>query len=142
MNEVMRDRIWRKLQVLPDAQLYQVLDYIEFLETKYAREQARKPDSIQRFAEKLEDSMRMRSVAPKVISGTVGAIGTARKMMRSVTDVGRDLIDGVGDAARSATTDDRNGSRSGAAAAPPERQLPPGNSLPRTSRSGGQPDER
>jgi hypothetical protein len=118
MNDVMRDRIWRKLQVLPEAQLYQVLDYIEFLETKYAREQARKPDSLQRFAEKLEDSLRMRSVAPKVISGTVGAIGTARRMVRSVTDVGRDLIDGVNEAARApeAPPARENG---------PPRQLPP-----------------
>jgi hypothetical protein len=100
MNDVMRDRIWRKLQVLPDAQLYQVLDYIEFLETKYARDLARKPDSLQRFAEKLEDSLRMRAVAPKVISGTVGAIGTARRVVRSVTDVGRDIIDGVSEVAR------------------------------------------
>lgn len=119
MNDVMRDRIWRKLQVLPDAQLYQVLDYIEFLETKYARDLARKPDSLQRFAEKLEDSMRLRSVAPKVISGTVGAIGTARRMVRSVTDVGRDIIDGVSEAAR--TPDDA--ARTGGA--DPSRQLPP-----------------
>jgi hypothetical protein len=92
MNEVTRDRIWRKLQVLPEAQLYQVLDYIEFLEARYAAGLARRPDGIQRFAERLEDSMRIRSVAPRVISGTVGAIGTARRIVQSVTDAGRDLL--------------------------------------------------
>jgi hypothetical protein len=92
MHDVMRERIWRKLLVLPEAQLYEVLDYIEFIEAKYAPERAPKPDSLQRFAERLEDGMRIRSVAPKVISGTVGLVGTARKVFRSVTDVGKEIL--------------------------------------------------
>ena len=84
MHDIMRDRIWRKLQVLPENQLYQVLDYIEFLESKYAPGRAAKPDTLQRFAERLEDGMRIRSVAPKVISGTVGLMGTARSIIRTV----------------------------------------------------------
>ena len=92
MHDVMRDRIWRKLLVLPETQLYQVLDYIEFLESKYAPGRAAKPDGLQRFAERLEDGMRMRSVAPKVITGTVGLMGTARKVLRTVGDAGRDIL--------------------------------------------------
>ncbi|MGH7551521.1 MAG: hypothetical protein ACREMQ_00660 [Longimicrobiales bacterium] len=88
----MRERVWRKLQVLPESQLYQVLDYIEFLESKYAPGRAPKPDSLQRFAERLEDGMRVRSVAPKVISGTVGLVGTANKLLRTVTDAGRAIL--------------------------------------------------
>jgi hypothetical protein len=34
-------------------------------------------------------------VAPKVISGTVGAIGTARRMFRTVTDAGREFLDDI-----------------------------------------------
>jgi hypothetical protein len=92
MHEVLRDRILRKLEVLPEQQLYQVLDYIEFLEARYAAGQAREPDSLQRFAERLEDGMRVRSVAPKVISGTVGIIGSARKVMKSVSDTASDIL--------------------------------------------------
>lgn len=92
MHEVLRDRIWRKLEVLPEPQLYEVLDYIEFLESKYAAQRARQPDALQRFAERLEDGMRIRSVAPKVISGTVGVLGTARKVLRTVQDAGRDIL--------------------------------------------------
>lgn len=95
MHEVLKDRVWRRLQGLPQEQLYQVLDYIEFLEARYAKEQAVKADPIQKFAERLEDGMRMRSVAPKVISGTVGLLGTARKVVRTVSDAGRDLIEGA-----------------------------------------------
>lgn len=93
MHDILRERIWRRLQGLPPEQVYQVLDYIEFLEAKYAREQAREPDAIQKFAERLEDGMRFRAVAPKVISGTVGLLGTARRVLRTVSDAGRDILD-------------------------------------------------
>lgn len=92
MHDILRDRLWRKLEALPEQQLYQVLDYIEFLESKYAPGQVRDPDMLTRFAEKFEDSMRMRSVAPKVIFGAVGLMGTARKVVRGVTDAGKDLL--------------------------------------------------
>ena len=95
MHEIMKERVWRKLEALPAEQLYQVLDYIEFLETKYAREKARKPDALQKFAERLEDGMRMRSVAPKVISGTVGLLGSARRVLRTVSDAGKEIIGDV-----------------------------------------------
>jgi hypothetical protein len=97
MHDVLRQRLLRKIQSLPDEQIYQVLDYIEFLEARYARAAAARPDALQRFAERLEDSMRMRSVAPKVISGTVGLVGTARRVLQNVADAGREIL-GSGEA--------------------------------------------
>jgi hypothetical protein len=91
MHDILRERIMRKLGALPEEQLYQVLDYIEFLESKYAPGRAPRADGLQRFAEKLEDSMRMRNVAPKVISGTVGAVGTARRVLLDVAGAGREI---------------------------------------------------
>jgi hypothetical protein len=92
MHDILKDRVMRRLEALPQEQVYQVLDYIEFLEAKYAREKAHQPDVLQKFAERVEDSLRMRSVAPKVISGTVGLLGSARKVMRTVSDAGRDIL--------------------------------------------------
>jgi hypothetical protein len=92
MHDILKERVWRRIQALPQEQIYQVLDYIEFLEVKYAREKAREPDALQKFAERVEDSLRMRSVAPKVISGTVGLLGSARRVMRTVSDAGRDIL--------------------------------------------------
>jgi hypothetical protein len=93
MHDVMRERLWRKLQVLPDEQLYQVLDYIEFMESKYARSRAPEPDALQRFAEKFEDRMRDLAVAPRYIAGAVGMFGTANKVMKGVMDAGKDVVD-------------------------------------------------
>ena len=95
MHDILRERILRKLAALPEAQLYQVLDYIEFLESKYAPGRAAPPDALQKFAERLEDGMRVRNLAPKVISGTVGLVGTARRVIRTVTDTGREFLDEV-----------------------------------------------
>jgi hypothetical protein len=92
MHDILKDRLWRKLEALPESQIYQVLDYIEFLESKYAPGQVPEPDMLTKFAERFEDSMRMRSIAPKVILGTIGVMGTARKVVRGVTDAGRDLL--------------------------------------------------
>lgn len=92
MHDIMKERLWRKLEALPQDQIYQVLDYVEFLEAKYARQQAHRPDALQKFAERVEDSLRMRSVAPKVISGTLGLLGTARRVMTTVSDASRDIL--------------------------------------------------
>lgn len=92
MHDILRDRLDRKLESLPEQQLYQVLDYIEFLESKYATSPVREPDVLTRFAERFEDSMRMRSVAPKVIFGAVGLMGTARKVVRGVSGAGKDIL--------------------------------------------------
>jgi hypothetical protein len=82
----------RKLEELPEEQLYQVLDYIEFLELKYARAEGRPPDPFQRFAERLEDQMRVRSLAPKAMKGTMKVMSTAGKVLDEVRSLGKDLV--------------------------------------------------
>jgi len=92
MEDITRKRILRKLEELPEDQLYQVLDYIEFLELKYARQSARQPDAFQQFAERLEDQMRVRSLAPKAMKGTMKVVSTAGKMLDGVRSLGKELV--------------------------------------------------
>ncbi|NIY12141.1 MAG: hypothetical protein GWN02_29440, partial [Gemmatimonadetes bacterium] len=87
-----RKRVVRKLEGLPEEQLYQVLDYIEFLEAKYAREAGRKPDAFQQFAERVEDQMRIRSLAPRAMKGTMKVMSTAGRVIDGVRELGRDLV--------------------------------------------------
>lgn len=94
MEDVTRKRIMRKLEGLPESQLYQVLDYIEFMEAKYARAVSRKPDPFQQFAERVEDQMRVRSLAPKAMRGTMRIMSTASRVLDGVRELGRDLVDG------------------------------------------------
>lgn len=92
MEDVTRTRIMRKLESLPEAQLYQVLDYIEFVEAKYAAAASRKPDAFQQFAERIEDQMRVRALAPRAMKGTMKIVSTAGKVLNGVRGLGRDLV--------------------------------------------------
>ena len=40
MHDILRERILRKLDNLPESQVYQILDYIEFIEARYAKAEA------------------------------------------------------------------------------------------------------
>ena len=56
MDEILRKRIERKLDGLPEDKGYQVLDYIEFLESKYGTT-ARQPTPVERITEGVGDAM-------------------------------------------------------------------------------------
>jgi hypothetical protein len=92
MEDVTRKRVLRRLEALPEEQLYQVLDFIEFLEAKYARIAARRPDAFQEFAERMEDQMRVRSLSPRAVRGTMKVMSTAGKVFDGVRDLGRGLV--------------------------------------------------
>lgn len=88
----LRRRVQRKLEALPDEKLYQVLDYLEFLEERYG-EEPKKPDTMQRFAEEIQDKLRARKMAPWALKGVMGAlsvvdraVGTAAKTARGLAD--------------------------------------------------------
>ncbi len=87
MHDVLKKRVLRKLDVLPEAQLYQVLDYIEFLESRYAERSAAPSSGFQRFAERLEDGMRARSLAARTMSGTMKLVSTAGKVIDGLSGI-------------------------------------------------------
>lgn len=96
MYDVLRDRIWRNLEALPEDKLYQVLDYIEFLNSKYSREPVRPGTPFQRFGERLEDKLRGNRVGLDAIRSTLGVVGTADRVVSGITEAGRSLIREVG----------------------------------------------
>lgn len=103
MHDILRRRVIRKLEVLPDERVYQVLDYIEFLESRYGRGEAEAPSGLQRFAERLEDRLRRKRLRPGTIRSAVGVIATADRVVagvaREVARAGRELVGEVESAA-------------------------------------------
>jgi hypothetical protein len=98
MNEFLRDRIMRKLDTLPDDRLYQVLDYVEFLESKYAERQA--PQNLfTRFQEGLEDTLRAGKVSAGAISETMGFMNKAMGVLSGVAAAGRSVANDIVSAA-------------------------------------------
>jgi hypothetical protein len=93
MHDILRERILRNLEALPEDRVYQVLDYIEFLNSKYARSGVRAPSSpLRKFGERLEDHMRLQGVGLSAIRGTIGAVGTADRVVSEIADVGMSLL--------------------------------------------------
>lgn len=93
MHEVLRERLWRHLEALPEERLYQVLDYVEFLTSKYAREPVRPPASaVQRFGERLEDKLRSQRLGLDAIRSTLNVVGTADRMVSGLAEAGRSLL--------------------------------------------------
>lgn len=91
MHETLRERILRSLDALSDVQQYQVLDYVEFLASKYNRD-LRRPGGVQRFGDILEDKMRMQGVALGTIRGAMGVMGTAGRVVSGITEAGRTVL--------------------------------------------------
>jgi hypothetical protein len=128
MNQILRERISRNLEALPEERLYQVLDYIEFLGSKYARDGVRPPSSsFQRFGERLEDRLRTNGVAYTAIRSTLEAVGTADRMVNGLAEAGRTLFKEVEEGMRSA-------------APPPEQPRP--RIAPPTAEPGGPATDR
>ena len=92
MNEVLTERIRRRLETLPDDKLYQVLDYIEFLESRYATRGAGAP-AFQKVAETLEDTMRAGRVPVNIIRGTMDAVGKAGKFFEGLAAAGKAAVE-------------------------------------------------
>jgi hypothetical protein len=92
MHDLLRERLWRSLEALPEERLYQVLDYVEFLTSKYARDGLRSTTGLRRFSERLEDRMRMNGVGLSAIRGTLEVMGTADRVVADLAQVGRSII--------------------------------------------------
>jgi hypothetical protein len=97
MHDALRQRLIRKIESLPDAQIYQVLDYIEFLESKYATAAAVEASGLQKFAEGLEDKMRRRAVSPSTIREAFQLISAADRVLSGVSSAGRQILTDLAD---------------------------------------------
>lgn len=99
MNEFMKDRILRRLESLSDERQYQVLDYIEFLESKYAQHPGAAANVFQRFAEGVEDTMRAGRISASTVAETMGLMSKAMNVLSGVAAAGKSVASDVVSAA-------------------------------------------
>ena len=92
MHEALRRRIVRRLETLPEPKLYQVLDYIEFLESQYAHGVPEETSGLQKLAERLEDGLRSRTMSPSRLREAFQLISAADRVLSSVSEAGRDIL--------------------------------------------------
>ena len=92
MNDLLKQRIARALDGLSDERGYQILDFIEFLDSKYA-ERSRPGGIFARLTETVEDTMRAGKLPIQAISGTMGLMDSAAKVMKGLAAAGQAVVD-------------------------------------------------
>ena len=139
MSSHLRDRILRRLETLPEERLYQVLDYVEFLESKYAERQAPSANVFTRFTEGIEDRLRAGRVSASTIAETVGLMNKAAGVLSGVAAAGKSVATDLYTVASSAVTDSTSGSTGATAPAAntPPAQPPHAPSNAPSQSSGG-----
>ena len=99
MQPHLRDRILRKLDTLTDERAYQVLDYVEFLESRYAERPASPASIFQRFGDAVEDSLRAGRVSATTISKAMGMMGQAMSVLEGAAAAGKSVASDLAGAA-------------------------------------------
>jgi hypothetical protein len=103
MNDHLKDRISRKLDALPDDRGYQVLDYIEFLESKYAERQNPAGNAFTRFTEAVEDRLRAGKVSATAIAETMSLLNRAANVLNGAVAAGKSVATDIYTVAQTAT---------------------------------------
>lgn len=119
----------RRLEALPDERAYQVLDYIEFLESRYAERTPSSASVFQRFTEGVEDTLRAGRVSTAAIAETMGLLNRAVGVLSGVAAAGRsvasDIVSAASRAAGEAGPSTPPPPDAAPAASPPGTSQPP-----------------
>jgi hypothetical protein len=119
MNEMLRDRIVRKLETLSDERGYQVLDFVEYLESKYAERQSPQANVLTQFAEAVEDKLRAGKVSTQTIAQAMGFMSKAMNVLNGVAAAGKSVASDIVGATTSTTSTTRPGGGAAPTDAPP-----------------------
>jgi hypothetical protein len=100
MNEHLRERILRKMETLSDERGYQVLDYVEFLESRYAERQSPNANTFTRLTEAIEDKLRAGKVSASAIAETVSFMNRAASVLNNAVETGKTMANELVNTAR------------------------------------------
>ncbi len=109
MDELMKDRVLRRLDGLPDEKVHQVLDYIEFLESRFGDRSG--PSTLEKIADRVEDTMRAGRVSVSAIKGTREVFDVAGRVVQGIADASRTVIDELQAPIRPDSTKKNHGGR-------------------------------
>jgi hypothetical protein len=95
MNAYLRDKLLQKLETLSDERGYQVLDYVEFLESKYAERPApgaaAAGNPLTRFADAVEEKLRAGKVSATAIAETMSLMNKAVGVLNGAAAAGKSV---------------------------------------------------
>lgn len=135
MNDHLRDRILRRLETLSDERGYQVLDYVEFLESRYAERQSA-TSAFGRFTEVVEDRLRAGRVSATAIAETMNLMNRAATVLGGALAATQKMATELVNAPSTTSTE------SSAPASPAAPPRPPASSTGGSSEAPGSPGEK
>jgi hypothetical protein len=93
MNVYLRDKLLQKLDSLSDERGYQVLDYVDFLESKYAERAsaAAAGNPLSRFADAVEEKLRAGKVSATAVAETMGLMNKAMGVLSGAAAAGKSV---------------------------------------------------
>jgi hypothetical protein len=93
MNVYLRDKLLQKLDSLSDERGYQVLDYVDFLESKYAERAAATVtgNPLSRFADAVEERLRAGKVSATAVAETMGLMNKAMGVLSGAAAAGKSV---------------------------------------------------
>lgn len=103
MNDLLKQRIMRNLEDLDDERGYRILDFIEFLNSKYA-DRSNPSGLFAKITDTVEDTMRAGKLPLQAISGTMGLMDSAGKVMKGLAAAGEVVVGEAVQAAEDATS--------------------------------------
>jgi len=139
MNDILRERLIRKLDTLPEERIYQILDYIDFLESKYAPKPSSAPNPLKRFAEGVEDTLRAGKMSATAIAGTMNVMNKAVGVVTDVANAGKSVASEIAGVVSSVASPKPSSTAAGGPAAPgPAQPGSPSSDVPPTPPPGDQ----
>ena len=93
MNVYLRDKLLQKLDSLSDERGYQVLDYVDFLESKYAERATTTAtgNPLTRFADAVEEKLRAGKVSASAVAETMGLMNRAMGVLSGAAAAGKSV---------------------------------------------------
>jgi hypothetical protein len=92
MNDLLKQRITRLLESLDDEKAYQVLDYAEFLTSKYAA-RSEPGGLLAKITQTVENTMRAGKLPVQAITGTMTLMDSAAKVMKGLAAAGQAVVE-------------------------------------------------
>lgn len=107
MDQLLKERIIRRLDNLPNDKAYQVLDYVEFLESKFGSRSGQ-ASTLEKLADRVEDTLRAGRVSVSAIKGTRDVLDAAGRVMQGLAEAGKTVVNELQVPVRSVTKERAN----------------------------------
>jgi hypothetical protein len=92
MDDILKKQVWRKLEALPEEKVYEVLDFIDFLDSEYGRRDGPRAPAFQQFAETVHRGLRRTRASANTMKGTMKVLGAADRVLDSFRQAGREFL--------------------------------------------------